>query len=72
METLNALTKLVENVKKQPHFIAIKLHVDPKDKSNILLYEEWEDDTYFKTDHMETGHLQKFMTQSINFSIGLP
>ena len=68
----NALTKLIEHVKQEPHFVKIKMHVDPEDSSNILLYEEWEDLTYYRTDHMNTDHLQGFMAASQNFLLGPP
>ncbi|WP_299397498.1 antibiotic biosynthesis monooxygenase [uncultured Gelidibacter sp.] len=71
-ETFNELTKLVEHVKNEPHFVSIKLHVDPKDKLNILLYEEWDDETYYTTEHMQTSHLQKFIADSRNFLNGPP
>lgn len=45
-EAINNLTTLIEQVKKEPHFVGIKLHVDPKDPTNILLYEEWQDASY--------------------------
>ena len=72
VEAVSELTKLIEKVKKEPHFINIKLHVDPNDGSNILLYEEWDDETYYNTKHMETTHLQKFITDSRNFLSGPP
>jgi len=72
IDAIAELTKLIEKVKKEPHFINIKLHVDPKDRSNILLYEEWDDETYYNTAHMKTAHLQKFITDSRNFLSGPP
>ncbi|MGM5471240.1 putative quinol monooxygenase [Flavobacteriaceae bacterium LMO-SS05] len=72
LEAVLELTKLIEKVKKEPHFINIKLHIDPKDGSNILLYEEWDDESYYNTDHMKTTHLQKFITDSRNFLSGPP
>lgn len=71
-ETVAALTHLITEVKKEPHFVNIKLHVDPKDKTNILLYEEWDDESYFTTQHMATQHLQKFIEDSRNFLAGPP
>lgn len=71
-EAINELTKLIEHVKQEPHFVKIKMHVDPEDSSNILLYEEWEDLTYYRTDHMNTDHLQGFMAASQNFLLGPP
>jgi quinol monooxygenase YgiN len=71
-ESIIALTKLIEEVKKEPHFESITLHVDPKDKSTILLYEKWSDETYFTTKHMQTTHLQNFIADSKNFLVGPP
>ena len=65
--SVTEITKLIENVKHEPHFIKIKLHVDPKDNTNILLYEEWNDATYYNTEHMETPHLKEFINNSENF-----
>ncbi|QIG88462.1 antibiotic biosynthesis monooxygenase [Chryseobacterium sp. POL2] len=56
-ETLSALSDLIESVKKEPHFVKIKLHIDSKDKSNILLYEEWNDAAYYNSKHLQTSHL---------------
>lgn len=71
-ETVLALTKLIEKVKQEPHFVNIKLHVDPKDRTNILLYEKWNDELYYNSKHMETNHLQKFIGDSKNFLAGPP
>ncbi|WP_333659582.1 putative quinol monooxygenase [Flavobacterium sp.] len=71
-ETVLALTNLIESVKKEPHFVNIKLHIDPKDRTNILLYEEWDDELYYKSKHMQTNHLQKFIGDSKNFLAGPP
>jgi len=71
-ETFKELSRLIKHVKNEPHFISIKLHVDPKDKSNILLYEEWDDETYYTTEHMQTNHLQNFIADSRNFLNGPP
>lgn len=70
--TVSELTRLIEKVKEEPHFISIKLHVDPKDDSNILLYEKWQDLSYYQNEHMNTDHLKDFMTNSSNFLIGPP
>lgn len=72
IEAVTALTKLVEKVKQEPHFVHLKLHVDLKDKTNILLYEEWDDESYYNTEHMSTDHLQKFIASSRNFLTGPP
>mgnify|MGYP001260832724 FL=1 len=71
-EVLTALNALILEVKKEPHFVNIKMFVDPADKTNILLYEEWSDEVYYKGDHMNTTHLQKFIGDSLNFLAGPP
>lgn len=71
-DAITELTKLLEKVKQEPHFINVKLHIDPKDKTNILLYEVWDDEFYFNTEHMKTDHLQKFIADSKNFLLGPP
>ncbi len=63
---------LLEKVKEEPNFVSIKLHVDPADNTNILLYEEWEDVSYYNNEHMNTSHLQEFMANSENFLTGPP
>ena len=71
-DALSALTALIQEVKKEPHFVNIKMLVDPADKTNILLYEEWSDEAYYKGDHMNTPHLQKFINDSRSFLAGPP
>lgn len=69
LTTLNALIDLVE---KEPNYVKIVVHVDPSDKTNVLLYEEWSDEGYYKGDHMQTPHLQKFIKDSPVFLAGPP
>ncbi len=71
-EAISGLTKLIEEVKNEPNFVNITLHVDAKDSSNILLYEEWSDENYYTGDHMKTSHLQNFMQDSRAFLAGPP
>ncbi len=71
-DALAGLTKLIENVRKEPHFVSIKLHTDLKDNSKILLYEVWSDENYYNTAHMQTAHLQKFIEDSRAFLAGPP
>lgn len=66
------LTRLIEKVKQEPHFLTIRLHIDANDKTNILLYEEWSDESYYNSEHMKTAHLQKFIEDSRNFLSGPP
>lgn len=69
---ISELTKLIEKVKQEPHFITLKLLVDPKDNTNILLHEEWNDASYYNGEHMNTAHLQEFIANSRNFLTGPP
>ncbi len=69
---LSGLIALIEEVKKEPNFVNIKLLVDPSDNSNILLYEQWTDEAYYKGAHMNTTHLQKFMADAREFLAGPP
>jgi len=71
-EAVAGLEDLLENVKNEPHFISIKMHVDADDETNILLYEEWDDLAYYKSEHMETDHILKFMSNSSSFLAGPP
>lgn len=69
---ISELTKLIEKVKQEPHFITVKLLVDPKDNTNILLHEEWNNASYYNGEHMNTAHLQEFIANSRNFLTGPP
>ena len=71
-EAIAGLTKLIESVKNEPNFVNITMHTDPRDDSNILLYEVWSDETYFNSDHMKTNHLQSFMVESRAYLAGPP
>ncbi len=71
-QTVKELNDLFKEVRKEPNFVSIKLHVDPQDATNILLYEEWEDESYYNNEHMNTAHLQAFMKNSQNFLEGPP
>ena len=71
-QAVSELTDLFEKVKEEPNFISITLHVDPKDNTNILLYEEWGDESYYNNEHMNTSHLKEFMENSVNFLTGPP
>lgn len=71
-KALSALNNLILEVKKEPNFVNIKMFVDPADQTNILLYEQWTDEVYYKGDHMNTPHLQKFMVDAREFLAGPP
>ena len=47
-EALSALIALILEVKKEPNFVNIKVLVDPEDKTNIMLFEEWSDELTIK------------------------
>lgn len=69
---LLALRNLIALVKNEPNYIDIKIHVDPSDKSNILLYEKWASEAYYKGEHMSTSHLQQFIADARSFLGGPP
>ena len=69
---LAGLKNLIKLVKKEPGYISIVIHVDPDDKSRILLYEEWANAEYYKGDHMKTTQLQQFMKDARGFLAGPP
>ena len=71
-ETVSALNSLILEVTKEPNFVNIKVFIDPADPSNILLYEQWSDEEYYKGEHMNTPHLQKFMGDAREFLAGPP
>lgn len=71
-QALTGLKNLIIQVKKEPGYVSIVIHVDPADRSNILLYEEWSNGEYFKGDHLKTAHLQQFMTDARAFLAGPP
>ncbi|NNK82625.1 MAG: hypothetical protein HKO92_05855 [Flavobacteriaceae bacterium] len=72
LEATSELINLIEMVKHEPHFVNIKLHIDPNDETNIMLYEEWDDISYYKNEHMTTDHLKEFQLNSVNFLNGPP
>jgi quinol monooxygenase YgiN len=71
-DAVAGLTRLIEAVKEEPNFVNITLHLDPKDDSNILLYEEWSSEAYYNGDHMNTKHLQSFMVDSRTYLASPP
>ncbi len=71
-QALTELKNLVTKVKEEPNYNKIVIHVDPADPTNILLYEHWDDEAYYKGYHMSTPHLQKFITNSREFLAGPP
>ncbi len=71
-QAVSELTMLLEQVQDEPHFVRIKMHIDPDDETNILLYEEWDDLSYYQSTHMETDHIKAFQAASTNFLTGPP
>jgi len=71
-EAIAALTKLIEAVKSEPYFIKIIMHSDPKDHTNILLYEEWSNEAYYNDGHMKTAHIKQFIEDSRVFLAAPP
>jgi len=71
-QMLTALNELIDQVKKEPNYVKIVIHVDPSDKSNVLLYEEWSNEEYYKGGHMQTPHIEKFISNSRDFLTGPP
>lgn len=74
-KSVNAVTelkKMIEEVRKEDHFVNLRLHVDQKDNSNILLYEEWDNELYYKNQHLKTKHLKEFIVASQAFLTGPP
>ena len=69
---LVGLKSLIAKVKDEPNYVSIIIHVDPFDKSNILLYEQWSNEDYYKGDHLKSVHLQQFMIDSRSFLTGPP
>jgi len=69
---INGMTSLINSVRKEPHFVQIKILLDPKDSSNIMLYEEWSNAEYYSGAHMQTQHLQNFILSSRSFLAGPP
>jgi len=72
VDAVTGLRKLIERVEKEDHFVSLKLHIDQKDNSNILLYEVWDDELYYRNQHMKTEHLQEFIVESQAFLAGPP
>ncbi len=72
VEAVEALKTLIADVKKEDNFKKIDMYVDPNDNSNILLYEEWESESYYKNEHMKTEQIQKFIRESNAFLAGPP
>jgi quinol monooxygenase YgiN len=69
---LEAITHLVKKAATEPYYINITICVDPVDPANILLYERWESEAYYKGDHGNTVHLQEFIGSAMAFLAGPP
>jgi quinol monooxygenase YgiN len=66
------LKELINQVRNEPNHVNIVIHVDPIDKINILFYEEWSNEDYYKGEHLQTPYLQKFMGDAKAFLAGPP
>ena len=71
-DAVKSLIRLIEQVKEEPHFKRIKMLINTDDKAEILLYEEWDDVNYYQNEHMNTPHLQQFISESGAFLAGPP
>ena len=71
-EAVSALKLLLADVKKEPHYVGIRMLVKPGSPESILLYEQWSDAAYFRGEHMQTPHLQAFIASSRAFLAGPP
>lgn len=72
IDAVNSLKTLIEKVKKEDHFKQIKMYVDPHNNSNIMLYEEWDNESYYNNEHMKTEHFLKFRNELAEFFDGPP
>lgn len=69
---IEKLEGLITEVEKEPNYRNVTMLVDPADSTNILLYEQWQDEGYYKNEHMQTAHLKQFINDSRNFLAGPP
>lgn len=72
IDAIDALKTLISEVKKEDHFQQIRMYVDPQNNSNILLYEEWDNENYYNNEHLKTPHFLKFKELSSAFLVGPP
>lgn len=72
IDALASMERFIEEAEKEDHFVQIKLHVDKEDNSNILLYEVWNDEQYYKGSHTQTEHMKRFKAESEEFLTGSP
>src|SRR5690606_17231182 len=72
VDAVNALRRLLEDVKKEDHFVSIDLHVDQANNANIMLFERWNDEGYYRNQHMQTRHMKDFIVNSREFLAGPP
>ncbi len=72
IDAVVAIKELIEGAKKEDNFKQIRMYIDPNDNSNILIYEEWGNEVYYRNEHMKTEHLQKFENESAAFLVGPP
>ncbi len=72
VDAVNALRRLIEDVRKEDHFVSIDLHVNQANNANIMLFERWDDEGYYQNQHMETDHMKEFIVGSQAFLQGPP
>ena len=72
VDAVNGLRRLIEEVKLEDHFVSIDLHVDQANNANIMLFERWDDEGYYRNQHMETDHMKDFIVNSQAFLEGPP
>lgn len=63
---------IAEVVRREPACLAIRLHQDQDDETNILLYEEWTDRESYTGPHMRTPHITAFISKAPTFMAGPP
>ena len=61
------MAKLAENAKAartEPGCRTFDVSVDPNDKTSVMLYEVYADETAFQT-HQETPHFKKYLAEAV-------
>lgn len=61
------MQRLKENAsaaRKEPGCRQFDVLVDPKDKTKVMLYEVYDDDTAFET-HQQTPHFKKYLAEAV-------
>jgi len=67
------LAALIEKVvASEPDCLGIQLLVDEDDDTRFLLYERWTGRAAYTGPHMQTAHIQEFITKAPSFMAGPP